>query len=268
MPLPEPARAAPPLLELRDAAVVRDGVEILRVDRLTLAEGERVAVLGPNGSGKSTLVGLLTRDLHPVARLEGPPALLRGRELWDLLDARALFGVVTSAWQEIYARPVVVRDTVLSGFFGSVGLTSFQHVTDEHASACERAMREAGIVHLAGRTMDTLSTGEARRALIARALVHDPAVLVLDEPYAGLDPTARYHVTATVRALAGSGRGLLLVTHHIEDIPPEVDRVVMLRSGRIFADGPKVDLLTTAKLSELFGIPAEVEKRDGVYRLW
>jgi len=89
MPLPEPARAAPPLLELRDAAVVRDGVEILHVDRLTLAEGERVAVLGPNGSGKSTLVGLLTRDLHPVARLEGPPALLRGRELWDLLDARA-----------------------------------------------------------------------------------------------------------------------------------------------------------------------------------
>ncbi|HEX7579725.1 MAG TPA: ABC transporter ATP-binding protein, partial [Thermoanaerobaculia bacterium] len=90
----------------------------------------------------------------------------------------------------------------------------------------------------------------------------------LDEPYAGLDPTARVHVTAIVRALARSGRGLLLVTHHIEDIPPEVDRVVMLRSGRIFADGPKVDLLTTAKLSELFGIPAEVEKRDGVYRLW
>ncbi len=268
MSLPEPARAATALLELRDAVVVRDDREILHVERLTLLEGEHVVVLGPNGSGKSTLVGLLTRDVYPMARVDGPPALLRGRELWDLLDARALFGVVTSAWQEIYARPVTVRDTVLSGFFGSVGLTSFQHVMDEHVSACERSMREAGIVYLASRTMDTLSTGEARRALIARALVHDPAVLVLDEPYAGLDPTARYHFGATIRGLARSGRGLLLVTHHVEDIPPEVDRVVMLRAGRVFADGPKVDLLTSAKLSELFDIPAEVEERDGTYRLW
>jgi iron complex transport system ATP-binding protein len=258
----------PPFLELRDAVVVRDGVEILRVDRLTLAEGERVAVLGPNGSGKSTLVGLLTRDIHPVSRLEDPPLLLREAELWNLLEARAFFGVVTSAWQELYARPVSVRDEVLSGFFGSVGLTSFQHVTDEHVVASERAMQEAGIAHLADRLMDTLSTGEARRALIARALVHDPAVLVLDEPYAGLDPAARSHVGDTVRALARSGRGLLLVTHHIEDIPPEVDRVVMLRDGRVFASGPKVDLLTDRHLSELFGIPVELEERDGVYRLW
>jgi iron complex transport system ATP-binding protein len=129
-------------------------------------------------------------------------------------------------------------------------------------------MQEAGISHLANRLMNTLSTGEARRALIARALVPDPAVLVLDEPYAGLDPTARSHVGDTVRVLARSGRGLLLVTHHIEDIPPEVDRVVMLRDGRVFASGPKADLLTNKHLSELFGIPVELEERDGVYRLW
>jgi iron complex transport system ATP-binding protein len=175
---------------------------------------------------------------------------------------------VTSGWQELYSRPVEVRDAVLSGFFGSVGLTSFQHVTPAHRVTAERAMREVGISHLADRTMDTLSTGEARRALIARALVHDPAVLVLDEPYAGLDPTARYHVTGAVRDLARGGRGLLLVTHHIEDIPPEVERVVMLRSGRVFADGPKRDLLTSGKLAELFGIPAQVEERNGIYRLW
>ena len=263
-----PGSAAPPLLDLRDAAVVRGGAEVLRIDRFTLAEGERVAILGPNGSGKSTLVALLVRDVHPLARPGAPPALLRGRDLWDLLEARALFGVVTSSWQELYSRPVVVRDAVLSGFFGSVGLTSFQRVTGTHRAAAERAMREVGISHLEGRTMDTLSTGEARRALIARALVHDPAVLVLDEPYAGLDPTARHHVTGAVRRLAGGGRGLLLVTHHIEDIPPEVDRVVMLREGRLFADGAKRDLLTSAKLSALFGIPAEVEERDGIYRLW
>ena len=262
------ARPSPPLLELRDAVVVRGGAPILRVERLTLEEGEKVAVLGPNGSGKSTLVSLLTRDVHPLARLDRPPVLLRGEELWDLLEARALFGVVTSAWQELCSRPNTVEETVLSGFFGSVGLTSFQRVTGEHAAAARRAMAEVGIAHLAERTMETLSTGEARRALIARALVHDPAVLVLDEPYAGLDPTARHHVGAAVRSLSAGGRGLLLVTHHIEDIPPEVTRVVMLKGGRLFADGPKRELLTASRLSALFGIPAEVEERRGVYRLW
>jgi iron complex transport system ATP-binding protein len=248
--------------------VVREGSEILRIDRLTVADGEKVAVLGPNGSGKSTLVALLTRDIHPLARLERPPVLLRGEELWALLDARALFGVVTNAWQELYNRPVTVRDAVLSGFFGSVGLTSFQRVTAAHEAAAGRAMAEVGIERLAERTMETLSTGEARRALIARALVHDPAVLVLDEPYAGLDPTARHHVGAAVRSLAAGGRGLLLVTHHIEDIPPEVTRVVMLKGGRLFADGPKELLLTGTRLAELFEVPVEVEERGGLYRIW
>ena len=263
-----PSSAPPPLLELRDAVVVREGAEILRIDRLTVAEGEKVAVLGPNGSGKSTLVALLTRDVHPLARLDRPPVLLRGAELWDLLEARALFGVVTGAWQELCARPNTVRETVLSGFFGSVGLTSFQRVTAGHERAARRAMEEVGIAHLSARTTETLSTGEARRALIARALVHDPAVLVLDEPYAGLDPTARHHVRAAVRSLAAGGRGLLLVTHHIEDIPPEVTRVVMLKGGRLHADGPKGELLTSARLTELFEVPVEVEGREGRYRIW
>ena len=225
-----PVRAAPPLLELRDAIVVRDGGEILHVDRLILDEGERVAVLGPNGSGKSTLVGLHAHDVHPVARPGGPPAVLRGKELWDLLDARALFGVVTNAWQELHARPVTVRDAVLSGFFGSVGLTSFQQVTGKHASAGRRAMREVGIAHLADRTMATLSTGEARGAHRARPRTR-PARARPGRAVRRARPDGALALRRTVRALAGSGRGLLLVTHHIEDIPPEVTRVVMLRRG-------------------------------------
>ncbi len=257
-----------PLLELRDVLVLRDGAPILQVDRLSLEEGERVAVLGPNGSGKSTLVGLLTRDVRPLDR-PGPPAvLLRGTELWDLLAARALFGVVTSAWQELHARPVTVLEVVLSGFFGSVGLAARQPVGAEQRRAADRALEEAGIERLAGRTMDTLSTGEARRTLIARALVHDPAVLVLDEPYAGLDPAARKAIGEGVRALLGKGRGLLLVTHHVEDIPPEVTRAVLLRAGRVFADGPKEDLLTSSRLSALFGTAVELEERGGSYRIW
>ena len=257
-----------PLLELRDAVVVRDGREILHVERLAIAEGEHLALLGPNGSGKSTLVGVLTRDVRPLAREDGSPVRLLGRDRWDLFEARSLFGVVSSALQSTYARRVTVRDTVTSGFFGSVGLYRHQDVTPVHRVRTDELLAELGIERLAARTMDTLSTGEARRALIARALVHDPPVLVLDEPYAGLDPTARFHFAQVVRSLSAGGRGLLLVTHHIEDIPPKVDRVVMLRAGRVFADGPKTDLLTSDRLSELFSIPVVVEERDGAYRTW
>ncbi len=258
-----------PLLQLSNARVVRDGRAILDVDDLALAAGERIALLGPNGSGKSTLVGVLARDVLPLARDDGEPAVrLLGEERWDLFEARRLFGLVSSALQEQYARRVTVRDTVLSGFFGSVGLYRHQDVTAQMRTRADELLAELEIAHLAERTMETLSTGEARRSLIARALVPDPPMLVLDEPFAGLDPTAAFHFAGTVRSLAESGRGLVLVTHHIEDIPPAVTRVIMLRDGRVFADGPKGDLLTSARLSDLFGIPAKVEEREGVYRLW
>jgi iron complex transport system ATP-binding protein len=263
-----PSAGSRPLLELDHAQVRRDGRLILDVDTLVLAEGERIALLGPNGSGKSTLVGVLTRDVLPLAREDGPPMRLLGRDRWDLFEAREMFGLVSSALQAAYTRRVTVRDTVLSGFFGSVGVYSHQSVSPEMLERADAAMAELEVARLADRMMSTLSTGEARRALIARALVHDPEMLVLDEPYAGLDPTAHRHFAATVRSLARSGRGLLLVTHHIEDIGPEVTRVIMLRNGRVFADGPKADLLTSERFSDLFGIPAEVEERDGVYRVW
>ena len=257
-----------PLLELRDATVIREGRTILDVEHLTLARGEHVAILGPNGSGKSTLIGVLTRDVHATAREGEPPVRLLGARRFDLFEARRLFGVVSSALQSTYARRVTVRDTVLSGFFGSVGVHRNNAVTARQRARAATVLSELEIEPLAARTMDTLSTGEARRALIARALVHDPAVLVLDEPYAGLDPTARWHFSRTVSTLTGAGRALVLVTHHIEDIPAEVGRVVMLRGGRVFADGPKTELLADEPLSALFGIPARVECRGGVYRMW
>jgi iron complex transport system ATP-binding protein len=130
------------------------------------------------------------------------------------------------------------------------------------------ALGELEVSHLAERTMNTLSTGEARRVIIARALVHDPAVLVLDEPCAGLDPHAAYNVRLAVRSLARGGRSLVLVTHHVEDIVPEIERVVMVQDGRIVADGPKSELLTGERLGELFDIPVSLEEREGNYRLW
>jgi iron complex transport system ATP-binding protein len=258
-----------PLLEMTDCAVLRDGREILRVDHLSIGPGERLAVLGPNGAGKSTFVRLLTRDVRPVAHEDGSPALLLlGRERWDLLEARRHMGIVSDSLQESYAVRVPVRDAVTSGFFGSVGLYRHQRVTAEMLAKVAELLALLDIEHLADRRMDTLSTGEARRALIARALVHDPGVLVLDEPCDGLDPGATWHFLQTLRRIVQAGHGLLLVTHHVDDVIPEVSRVVLMKDGRVFRDGSKAELLTGPALGELFGIPAHVEERDGWYRLW
>jgi iron complex transport system ATP-binding protein len=257
----------PPLIELRDAEVVRGGRTILHVDSLTFREGEHVAILGPNGAGKSTLIGLVTRDVRPLARLK-PPVLLRGRERWDLFEARRIFGVVSDALQAEYERHVTVSDVVLSGFFGSVGLYRRAEVAPAMADRADGVIAFLGIEALADRTMDTLSTGEARRALIGRALVHDPALLVLDEPTHGLDPAGTYHFLGLLRRVAAAGCALVIVTHHIADIVPEVTRVVMLKEGRVFRDGPKAGLLAEEALSALYGVPAPVEERGGWYRTW
>jgi len=259
-----------PLLKLTEARVTRDGRTILHVENLTVGAGERIAILGPNGSGKSTLIGLLTRDIRPLAAEPGsiPPVLMIGRERIDLLEARSLLGVVSFSLQETYDLAVPVVDTVLSGYFGSVGLYRHQRITGAMRAHAEELLVDLGIAHLAHRTMSTLSTGEARRAIIARALVHEPQVLVLDEPCAGLDPGSAYHVRHAVSELARAGRGIVLVTHHVDDIVPEIDRVVMLKDGRILRDGPAGELLSDALLGDLFGVPASVEVRGGWRRMW
>jgi iron complex transport system ATP-binding protein len=225
-----------------------------------------VAILGPNGAGKSTLIGLITRDVRPLARAE-PPVLLRGRSSWDLFEARRVFGLVSDTLQDDYRRRVTVLDVVLSGHFGSVGLYRRSDVTAAMVSRAEDLLEYLEIEPLADRTMDTLSTGEARRALIGRALVHDPAVLVLDEPTHGLDPAGTYHFLALLRRIARNC-ALVIVTHHVSDIVPEVDRVVMLKDGAVFRDGRKLELLSGGELSELYGFPARIEERNGWYRLW
>jgi iron complex transport system ATP-binding protein len=258
-----------PLLSLDRCTVLRQGREILRVDHLEIEAGRHVAILGPNGAGKSTLVRLLTRDVRPLAHEDGSPAvLLLGRERWDILAARRLMGVVSDALQETYAVGVTVRDAVTSGFFGSVGLYGHQVVTAAMRERADELLAFLDIERLADRCMDTLSTGEARRALIARALVHDPAMLVLDEPCDGLDPNATWHFLASMRRIADAGHTLVLVTHHVDDIVEEIGRVIMLKDGAVFRDGPKHELMTSANLSELFGVPLEVEERAGRYRLW
>ncbi len=262
--MPDPAA---PLVEFREASVVL-GVTLI-LDRITLAleRGEHVAILGPNGSGKSTLVRAIAGDVRARADGVGSVSVL-GQTRWNLFDVRSHLGVVSDDLAAACARPVTARSLVLGGFFGSIGTYPHQHLTPRMRHRTDDALAFLGIEHLAGRRMDTLSTGEARRALIARALAHDPATLVLDEPFDGLDPSARFHLRDLLRELAAEGIGIVLVTHDIADIIPEVTRVVMMREGRVAADVPKKEALTSERLSALFGVPVEIAEREGWYRLW
>ena len=248
---------------------VRRGTNVA-LDRVTFAvrAGEHTAVLGPNGSGKSTLIKTMTRELYPYP--SGEPFRLRvmDQDTWSVFDLRAMLGIVTNDLIAACTRDVTGRDTVLSGFFSSVGLWPHHIVTSAMGRKADEILDLLEIAHLAGRPLNELSSGEARRLVIGRALVHDPRALVLDEPTNSLDVRSTYELRAIVRKIAHAGTTIILVTHHLADIIPEIDRVLLLRDGRIVGDGPKRSVLTSTTLSGLFGVPVEVDERGGYFQWW
>lgn len=257
----------PPLLDLRDVTVVRGQTPVLQDFSLRVEEGEHLAILGPNGCGKSTLIKTISKELYPLPR-EGSTVLIRGRERWDVFELRRLLGIVSSDLQTLSNQRIQGREVVLSGFFSSIGIWPNHDVTEEMRERAERAMERLGVGHLADRYVTRTSSGEARRLLIARALVHDPRALLLDEPSTSLDLAAQHELSETMRSLAREGVGLLLVTHHLADVIPEVERVLLMKEGRVLADGPKEALLTSRRLGEIFGRPVDLARRDGYYHAW
>lgn len=254
------------LVRLHDAKVKVDGRVILDVDDFVIEQGERIVVLGPNGSGKSTLVKLLTKEIEPVWR-ETPPVLFMGEPDPSPETINETVGLVSTSVAERMMVHRTVFDIVLGGFFGSVGVPFHIGASDEQVEQARKAIREIGIPSLAERDMLTLSTGQARRALIARALINGPALLIFDEPCLGLDPEAVWNMRQSLSALAKAGHTILVITHNVSDIMPEFDRVVMLQDAQIVADGPKEEVLTTQRLRHLFGVPITLVETEGRYHL-
>lgn len=253
------------LLRMRQATVIKGHQQrILDAVSLDVREGEQTAILGPNGSGKSSLIKLIMRQDYPLVHPDGIPAmLLYGQARWDVFELRKRLGIVSADMHQMFLngmshQEISGLDVVVSGYFASVGLFPHHEVTPMMRQRALEALNLMEGVHLAQKPIAAMSTGEARRLLIARALVHDPRVLLLDEPTTGLDLLARQRFLETLRALARSGKTLLLVTHHIEEILPEVDRVILLKAGRVFLDGPKQTVLTTPQLSALYEAPIQV----------
>ncbi len=261
----------PVLLKMTGASVVRNGRRILDNLSLEIREGEHTAILGPNGAGKSSFIRLITREDYPLARDNGtPPLLIFGQDLWNVFALRSRLGIITADLQfQFLNRTIPGRtrglDTVLSGFFATYGLFPHQEVTEPMREQARRALSLMEAAHLADACIETMSTGEARRILIARALVTEPRALILDEPTAGLDLLARQRFLGTLRNIARHGQTIILVSHRVEEIFPEIERVILLNHGRILHDGRKPEVLTSQHLSAMFGAPIRVQENHGYY---
>jgi len=257
-------------LELRKVNVARGDRVVLHDVNLTIRAGEHVAILGPNGCGKSTLILAMSCQLYPIAE-PGMRVRIFGRERWDLTELRKHFGVVAAGVQtELPGERTAVTcglDAVIAGFFSASMLWPNLHVTGEMRERAVEALVRMEALHLANRLVGTMSAGEKRRILIARALVHDPQALVLDEPTTSLDLRATWELREVLRKLAAKGISILMVTHYLPDIIPEMRRVVLIREGRVVLDGPKEQVLDARALSGLFGVPVEVLERGGTYHV-
>ncbi|MEX2571214.1 MAG: ATP-binding cassette domain-containing protein [Gemmatimonadota bacterium] len=255
-----------PLLELNEATVVRNGVPILDRVTLSIARGEHTAILGPNGSGKSTLIKLLTCQIYPLGSDTGvQPVRIFGRARWNVTELRSRMGIISPELHQRFVAGssmgrVTGLEAVVAAFFASEVLFFHHQVDAGMRRVASAALDRIAAGGLASKRMHEMSTGEVRRVLIARALVHDPDVLVLDEPTTGLDLVARREFLMQLRGLARAGTTLVLITHHVEEVVPEIGRVILLSEGRVAADGGTADVLRSEPLSRVFGSPVRLER--------
>ena len=261
-----------PVLELVDATVVKGERRVLDGLTLTIRADEHTAIVGPNGAGKSVLVNLLTHQDRALVKDHGGWSIrVFGNDTWNVFELRSQLGIISADLHQRFVNGnnegrITAEAAVLSGFLASHGILRYRAITAEMRKRTAEALERKGVGHLARRRLDEMSSGEARRALLARALVTAPRALVLDEPTTGLDLMARHDFMERVRQVARDGTTLILITHHIEEIVPEIGRVILLREGRVVADGPNRSVLTAEHLSDLFGAPNVLEEHEGYFQ--
>lgn len=262
-----------PLLQFNDVTAYRNDTKVMdhfsmRIDRL-----QHTAILGPNGAGKSTFIQLLTHQLHPLASdNETPPIRVFGKDHWVVAELRKRIGIVSPEMEyeilhNLKHGRTNGRGVVITGFFSSMQLFAHHTITKEMKRKADQTLEMMDAGYLADRMFNRMSTGEARRVLIARALVTSPDVLVLDEPTSALDPVVREKCLQWVRQIARQGTTVIIVTHHTEEIIPEIQNIVLLRDGKAIAAGPKDKILTSENLSTVYGHSITVDQQQDRYQL-
>ncbi len=250
------------LIEMKNVTVKCGKKAVFSGLTLTLPPDQSCAVIGPNGSGKSTLLKLIFRDLYPAADEHSSFKVL-GQSPREMDRLRLRMGLVSHELQSKIHKNSSVFDVVVSQFYTSLTTWSHQSYSTEQVEAAGSAIESAGMGHLSENHFATLSTGEQRRCLLARALIHDPEYLILDEPTSGLDIKATHQYMETMSMLIASGKKIVLVTHHLQEILPEIDWFVFLKDGQLVDEGTRSELLTEEKISDLFEMPIQLKEVNG-----
>ena len=253
------------IIDFQNITVFQGRNKVLDDFSLTIDESQSTVILGPNGSGKTTLLKLLNRELYIVENKDSSLKIFE-KDRWNVDELRSNLGVVSQHLQYGYSSTAIGLYVVLSGFYSSDGIWQHQEFDDAMLDRAKEVMDLLSITDLKDREFSTLSTGEQRKFLLARSLVNDPAVLVFDEPTSGLDMSTCFQYLEIIRELISMGKKVILVTHHIHEIPPEVTRVILLKEGRVIEDGDKDQILTNTNLTNLFDWPIRVIKENGYYQ--
>jgi iron complex transport system ATP-binding protein len=250
------------VLEFVDVTVKRGQATLLEGIDWTVEEDERWVILGPNGAGKTTLLQVAAAQIHPTSGIVGILGEVLGTV--DVFDLRPRIGLTSAALAERIPRQELVRDVVVSASYSVLGRWREHYDELDHDRARDLLV-EVGAGHLLDRTFGTLSEGERKRVQIARALMTDPELLLLDEPAAGLDLGGREDLvsTLTVLAMDEMSPATVLVSHHVEEIPPGFTHAMLLRQGRVVASGPLEEVLTEEIISATFGMPLRLSHEDG-----
>jgi iron complex transport system ATP-binding protein len=253
------------IIEMKNVTVYRGETQVF--DRLSLGitPGCNTVILGPNGAGKSTLLKLLTREIYPV-QYNGGYIRVLGRELWNVWELRRHFGIISNDLQHEYRGNGRGMNVILSGYYSSIDTYAYQRFSAENEDRAAKIMDILGVAELRDKDFAAMSTGEQRRFLLGRALINDPETLILDEPTSALDLKSCFQYLDIVRGLMRAGTTVILVTHHIHEIPPEISRVVFLKGGGVIADGEKTEILTSENLSRLFDTPIKLVQANGYYQ--
>ena len=253
------------IIDFQNVTVFQGRNKVLEDFSLTIDESQSAVILGPNGSGKTTLLKLLNRELYIVEEKNSSLKIFE-KDRWNVDELRSNLGVVSQHLQYGYSSSAIGLYVVLSGFYSSDGIWQHQEFDESKLDRAKEVMDLLSISHLKDREFSTMSTGEQRKFLLARSLVNDPAVLVFDEPTSGLDMSTCFQYLEIIRELISMGKKVILVTHHIHEIPPEVTRVILLKEGRVIEDGDKDQILTNANLTNLFDWPIRVIKENGYFQ--
>lgn len=255
------------IIVLEHATVRRNGLPILDDVSLTIRQNEHVAIIGPNGAGKSTLVQLISEEIHP---LYSPTTkrILFDKERWDVMSLRKHLGIVSQPIQSLCHSTYKAWEIVISGFYSSIGVDFHHQISELEIQKTEKVMKRYGVWHLKDKQMNRMSSGEARKVVIARATVHDPAVMLLDEAVSNLDFPGRLQYRELLEQFDREGKTIILATHELSEIIPAIDKIVVMKNGHIVADGPKKEILNEKLLSSVYETKVFIDGREGLYSAW